>query len=999
LLLLVVGILGWRWVTYHGPRLKADRDRQARADAMRDAFEAATEPANPSFEKAAAKRIVEARAAQGAIASLRKQKKEITRRIGRGLPIPSPLSTTEMVTARFLQFRLRELDFYRTRTKDQGAAREAGEAFLNPYLEQHGRRDVTGIDYPALRKLGDAAIAAGSRDPMVRTYHAIVLRESGEPPEVPRNTWTEVLRELEGTGFPRMVPLYAAASLWGDSSEEARTREAAALAFHFAIVEWLKEESRDPQWLESVCERLWTFWHQLPSEERQRLAARCLLEEEIDPYIAHALAGTHFVDRAWQQRGGGWSANVKPDRWEGFEQNLKAASEHLQYAWSLHPELPYAPERMIPIAMAEGPADEDAYFWFVRTTEARFDEWAAYDSFSRSLTSRWGGQRQWLYDFAGDCIDTQRFDTFVPYAAINAILMVEQYELGEKERLADDPHAVRLADQFVLARERFRKGHPETPLFDASGASRSEVVRMLAACNLEVECGVFLNETQGKLDWTRLVHQNRPGRYLAARSRAATKETVASLLAFDARLREPIDPAAAPDSLVPLEQESRTLREQAGAAGADYFRHADEILRQRRAFLAGDWVELPLDRSLAGAEPYADDWSVDPPKDRPAADAAENSLRLSGRRGQTSQLALRPLAGFRPPLQIELEIDVQEPAPYPPRIGIGWSRERLTTYQDRGGQLPLLALDVQESKRWDAPAPERSDMACISFWGGNQSSNLFLADGPPHRLAARLWDDHCEFRIDEGWLASPLKERLDPEGWLCLGSCWPDVHRPVAGAFALRGIRLRRLASGTPPAETEPLDERSRYWEERVATDPGDIVALAKLTRVRFEQGRDDDVVELASRAHAIAPQVNGVRVWKGTVLARRGEYAAAIAEWEPAHNEPGDDYELCWRMGEVLACVPDDAIRNTQRALQLARFGCGGDGSKNPQAHAALAAAYAGQGQFEEAIKAQEEFLKSAKTTDHDGTERLALYRDEKPFRFPARPPAPPKNPSESAE
>ena len=87
LLFLLAGYLTWKWITDYGPKLQVERKRQAEILAIKEAAQAATEVNDPSFERAAAKRIVETRAAKGTIAELRQKKRAITRQIGQGLPI------------------------------------------------------------------------------------------------------------------------------------------------------------------------------------------------------------------------------------------------------------------------------------------------------------------------------------------------------------------------------------------------------------------------------------------------------------------------------------------------------------------------------------------------------------------------------------------------------------------------------------------------------------------------------------------------------------------------------------------------------------------------------------------------------------------------------------------------------------------------------------------------------------------------------------------------
>jgi tetratricopeptide (TPR) repeat protein len=84
-----------------------------------------------------------------------------------------------------------------------------------------------------------------------------------------------------------------------------------------------------------------------------------------------------------------------------------------------------------------------------------------------------------------------------------------------------------------------------------------------------------------------------------------------------------------------------------------------------------------------------------------------------------------------------------------------------------------------------------------------------------------------------------------------------------------------------------------------------------------------------------------------------------------------------------ILATAPDERLRNGPQALADARHGCELTGWKDPYLLQALAAAHAECGQFEDAIKRQEQAVELAPAESRDAYRGLVqLYRTGQPYR-----------------
>jgi tetratricopeptide (TPR) repeat protein len=185
------------------------------------------------------------------------------------------------------------------------------------------------------------------------------------------------------------------------------------------------------------------------------------------------------------------------------------------------------------------------------------------------------------------------------------------------------------------------------------------------------------------------------------------------------------------------------------------------------------------------------------------------------------------------------------------------------------------------------------------------------------------------------------------------------------------------------------LTEAADHFTEAVRLSP--IVleyqfnrGLAEMRRRRF------DVAETAFRSAVEidphdAPSHHGL----AKTLWHQGKSGNAIASWKSAIAiDPKywpSVYDLAW----VMATHPDPRLRNGIESFRLATRIV--DDSKNPDALALeiLAAAYAENGNFSEAVKIQEKSL--SMSFDDGGTivtgtereQRLAAYRNSKPWRM----------------
>lgn len=116
----------------------------------------------------------------------------------------------------------------------------------------------------------------------------------------------------------------------------------------------------------------------------------------------------------------------------------------------------------------------------------------------------------------------------------------------------------------------------------------------------------------------------------------------------------------------------------------------------------------------------------------------------------------------------------------------------------------------------------------------------------------------------------------------------------------------------------------------------------------------------------------------------RTKKFDLALKDLEEVIKLEANVPQIHANLARVLATAPDEKIRDGKRALEAATIACKATKYRDGKCLEALAAAYAELGQFDEAIKYQSKALDDTFYVKEEGDgprQRLALYRDKKPF------------------
>ncbi|MEW6359463.1 MAG: tetratricopeptide repeat protein [Planctomycetota bacterium] len=196
-------------------------------------------------------------------------------------------------------------------------------------------------------------------------------------------------------------------------------------------------------------------------------------------------------------------------------------------------------------------------------------------------------------------------------------------------------------------------------------------------------------------------------------------------------------------------------------------------------------------------------------------------------------------------------------------------------------------------------------------------------------------------------------------------------------------------------------DEAGKAVEEyrtALRIKPDDALAHFNLGRALATQGKDEEAMGHYRKAIRLEPNDPQAYYDLAALLARRGDFAGAIqrltesCRLRPNAVEPAD--RLAW----LLATCGDPALRDGQRAVELAERTCRMTGNQDPRLLDTLAAAYAEAGRFRDAVataqralrllddRAQHLSAEERDRLDRDLRERLVLYMSDRPYHNPPR-------------
>jgi tetratricopeptide (TPR) repeat protein len=178
-------------------------------------------------------------------------------------------------------------------------------------------------------------------------------------------------------------------------------------------------------------------------------------------------------------------------------------------------------------------------------------------------------------------------------------------------------------------------------------------------------------------------------------------------------------------------------------------------------------------------------------------------------------------------------------------------------------------------------------------------------------------------------------------------------------------------------------------FESTIQLQPQHAAAHNNLALALLKKSEVKRAIEEERKALQVEPKNAELRNNLAVGLLRDGQLAAAVTEWEETVRLHQDKTSVAITLAWILATAPEPSIRDGARALDLAQHAAQAAGGRNLLVIRVLAAAYAENGRYPEAIHAAQQAGQRAEASGQSAIANLLrgdldLYRLGIPLRDP---------------
>jgi tetratricopeptide (TPR) repeat protein len=183
------------------------------------------------------------------------------------------------------------------------------------------------------------------------------------------------------------------------------------------------------------------------------------------------------------------------------------------------------------------------------------------------------------------------------------------------------------------------------------------------------------------------------------------------------------------------------------------------------------------------------------------------------------------------------------------------------------------------------------------------------------------------------------------------------------------------------------LDEAISLLQSAVDLRPDNSPAQENLAKALLRKGRISEALVHYRKLFELQPDNFEVHNIVGTVLVQQGRIREGVEEWQKVLAVQPDNGNAMSNLAWVFATAPDDSLRDGPQAVKLAEQALHVSGGRIPILFRTLAAAYAENGQFSEAIATAQRGITLANSqgnpnlaTDLQGN--ITLYQEKRSLR-----------------
>lgn len=198
-----------------------------------------------------------------------------------------------------------------------------------------------------------------------------------------------------------------------------------------------------------------------------------------------------------------------------------------------------------------------------------------------------------------------------------------------------------------------------------------------------------------------------------------------------------------------------------------------------------------------------------------------------------------------------------------------------------------------------------------------------------------------------------------------------------------------RIALGKLLLELNKPDEALGHLREAAAQDPRSAEAQLALGQAFSRMNRPPEAGAALKSAAELGPQSAEAQSEFGAWLAARGQPAEAVQRYRQALKCRDDFLPALNNLAWLLATTPNDNLRNGAEAVRLAEQACALTQRRVPFLLGTLAAAYAEQSRYNDAVAAATQAADLAEKAGEEATAQRnrdlrEVYRAHRPWREP---------------
>ncbi|MFK5920982.1 MAG: hypothetical protein QM496_02290 [Verrucomicrobiota bacterium] len=182
-------------------------------------------------------------------------------------------------------------------------------------------------------------------------------------------------------------------------------------------------------------EQVWLLDHLLAMYDGKKFTKRHAFEiaevfekSGMPEWMVHWMRGYGELREAWKVRGSGSSSKTTAVGRKGFQDHSDLARKELVKSWELAPQYPFASALMIRVSMGSSENSlKEMRMWLDRSNDAHVGNWTAITNYNFGIYPRWHGSHDMMFEFADRCMDSKRYDTYLPWMQ----MIVMQHMAGE----------------------------------------------------------------------------------------------------------------------------------------------------------------------------------------------------------------------------------------------------------------------------------------------------------------------------------------------------------------------------------------------------------------------------------------------------------------------------------------------------------------------------------------------------------------------------------------